>query len=1297
MTVPAINNPFVGLRPFESDEDFLFFGREEQSLELLQRLHQHHFVAVIGSSGSGKSSLIKAGLIPGLEAGYLVNDRDRWLITSMKPGEDPLCNLAAAILEQAKDIAGNLTPTGLVEKINEEGVDALLTILKPLIEQKVNFFLLVDQFEELFRFSLDQKSVEKKDEATDFVNILLQLSGQMDLPIYVVITMRSDFIGDCTRFFGLPEALNKSQYLVPRINRTQLKTTIESPVRLYKGNINAGLTARLLNDAQLVKDELPLLQHALMRTWDYEVNTDKSGELDINDYEKIGGIEKALSNHADEALVGMSDTELLLTKKIFQALTTVDESGRKVRRPARISELAAITGAAKEQLLTIINRFIEGNRSFLVINKSGAGDDWLIDISHESLIRQWDTLSAWVDEEAESAKVYERLIESANLFLQKKKDLMTGSELQLMLNWYNDFRPVLLWAQRYNPAFKESIAYMKASEKESKAGKRRKKARKRNQLLLIFAFIAFVIIALAFYSKDKARQADIANKLKDSANRQKEFAILSLENAEKSKLEAEKQQKNAEISTLKAIEATHAAQEAYKEVEKQKNAAVHLGKIALAAENKASINAQMAKKEKDSAEIQKEGFRLILVARQEVNENPTVALRIAEEAYKKYPDSLILNEAKQIYEQNTFYKTVLKDSSSFSSITSSSNGTKVLATSIVLWPEDNRYYGLKATVFNPEKKAKQSSIFRYDGYSPNAFSPDGTKILIASKDSLGLWNVDGSRIMGIGDQSSIKAMAISHDGNKVLTTDGISTILRVIDGKIIPMFRDTTVVQSVAFSPDDLKVAVFSDSAFTLWNIDGKNGELFNAHHKISDPVFSPDNTKILTHFVTHDSLRVELWDISGGRDDSSKTHSLVLNHPGNITSMVFSDDGSKILTGSSKNTVKLWDLKDSLANTEFKGHTSPVTALAFSPDKREIMSGSQDGTAIVWKIDGTPLSVLKGHTDQVTYVAFSPDDAGYLTGSYDGVRAWNNSRIALEGHIGQINLVSFSADRRRILTGSEDHTAKLWNVQGDTIKTFIHDNAVASVAFSPDGKKILLAAGDTAFLLNKDFVTEKKLVHSGLVQSVVFSKDGTKILTGSDDSTARVWNLDGEELKKFEHAKGVAIAVFSPDGTKILTGSRDSSARLWNLNGINNQQPTIFKHQGIVYSVAFAPDSAQILTGSEDNTARLWKLDGSPIFTFKHNNQVESVAFSPDGKKILTGSHDHTVKLWKKDGTLLNTFGFPDQVRSVAFAPDGKKIVVGVADGIGRILSVVPVKEFLNNNEIDPLSPQQKKDAGIK
>jgi energy-coupling factor transporter ATP-binding protein EcfA2 len=547
---PDATNPYVGLRPFDVDESLLFFGRNDQTLELLQRLHKHHFVAVVGSSGCGKSSLLRAGLIPALKAGYLVDDSDNWFIAIMKPGQNPLYNLAESLLLQVNPQPDLTAVSGLVQKIEEEGADAILNVISQIRkENNTNFFLLVDQFEELFRFSMDQKDIDKKDEAIDFVNIILELSKQSVVPFYVVITMRSDFIGDCSQFFGLPEAMNKSQYLVPRLNRVQLKTVIEGPAKLYGGKLDSALTSLLLNELGKVKDELPLLQHALMRIWDYEEKINKSGALDLEDYSKIGGIEKALSNHADEALKEMSETELKITKTIFQALTSIDENGRKIRRPVLLSQLKELTGADEEQLLKIIKNFIDDKRSFLMINNVGDTIDKIIDISHESLIRQWNTLSKWVDEEGKSVANYIQLAVASKLYQLKRRDFLQGTELQISLDWKEKFQPSAIWANRYREGFDDAIEYLNKSkairdkeeaerirkefeetERKKKEQEREKQDKARKRKMLVLTVFVIVLLGLAGFSFWQTKNALKATQSLEMAQDSLDMANSHLEN-----------------------------------------------------------------------------------------------------------------------------------------------------------------------------------------------------------------------------------------------------------------------------------------------------------------------------------------------------------------------------------------------------------------------------------------------------------------------------------------------------------------------------------------------------------------------------------------------------------------------------------------------------------------------------------------------------------------------------------------------------------------------------------------------
>src|SRR5215510_1406942 len=453
LKLPALPpHPFVGLRPFNSDEALLFFGRGEQTIDLLQQLHRTHFVAIVGSSGCGKSSLVRAGLIPKLKAGFLAEDRDQWLVAVMKPGDTPLRNLAAALIGTIQ-AGGDAKPCA--EAIRVGGAQAIMEMLSPALDDSdANLLLLVDQFEEIFRFGVESGKPEQRAEAEDFVSILLALAEQRRTPIYVVMTMRSDFLGDCDNFYSLPEAMNRSQYLVPRLTRQQRQQAIEGPIRLFGGSVSPRLLDRAINDVGDKSDQLSVMQHALMRTWErWQFENAEGGsalQIDLPHYEAAGGIKDALSKDAEAALDGFGEDELKSAERMFQALTDTDARNRRVRRPAHLSEIEAITGADRETILKIINRFTSGGRSFLTLT---GDDDPLIDISHESLIRQWERMSEWVQTEAESRGMYLRVTDAARTYHkhgQKRGVLWSITLFQLESKWLEEREPNPQCAQRYD-------------------------------------------------------------------------------------------------------------------------------------------------------------------------------------------------------------------------------------------------------------------------------------------------------------------------------------------------------------------------------------------------------------------------------------------------------------------------------------------------------------------------------------------------------------------------------------------------------------------------------------------------------------------------------------------------------------------------------------------------------------------------------------------------------------------------------------------------------------------------------
>ncbi|MCU0288600.1 MAG: WD40 repeat domain-containing protein, partial [Acidobacteria bacterium] len=474
-------NPFVGLRPFEANESLYYFGRSEQTAELLTYLHKTHMVAVVGSSGCGKSSLVRAGLIPHLQAGFLVQDRDSWHIARLKPGDRPIYHLADALLSAFGEKKTDRDTIALVNELEMQGIRALLKRFTPILEAKgSNLFILVDQFEEVFRYGLKSQDSAGREEAAEFVDLLLKLARQKEAPVYVCLTMRSDYMGDCDAFFGLPEALNRSQYLVPRLTRMQRRQVIEGPIRIAGGAIESRLVDRLLNDSGEYRDDLPLLQHALMRTWDHwQKQGNDSAALDLVHYEAIHTMKQALSMHVNEALEELDGEEQLLAKTLFQLLTETDAENRQIRRPVHLDDIVAVTEASKDRLMDIIDKFRRPDRAFLVLSAATPANNPLVDISHESLMRQWETLKTWMEDEKKWAKIYKRLADAATL----KGNIYIDPALQEALNWREEKKPNKAWADRYHEGFDNAMAFLEESrvarDEKIREGERQREERER--------------------------------------------------------------------------------------------------------------------------------------------------------------------------------------------------------------------------------------------------------------------------------------------------------------------------------------------------------------------------------------------------------------------------------------------------------------------------------------------------------------------------------------------------------------------------------------------------------------------------------------------------------------------------------------------------------------------------------------------------------------------------------------------------------------------------------------------------
>src|SRR5450755_437273 len=466
--------PFPGLRPFDFEDREIFFGREDQVFSLFRLLEHSRFIAVVGSSGSGKSSLVRAGLLPVIEEESQGAGGRTWRFATLHPGDAPLRALAAAVAELAQenddDSEIRRDRTVFALKRSSFGLTKALDEIPNLAGKSV--LLVVDQFEELFRYAASSARDRAgdalwRDEATNFVQLLLEATRSRSSSVYVLITMRSDFIGDCSQFHGLPEAVSAAQFLVPSLTRDQREDVIRKPVEKVGASIDPTLVELLLNDAGSEIDQLPVLQHCLARLWDRaetEAPPDTMPHLGLTQYEAIGSISGALSQHADEVMASLPGLELAV-EQVFRALSEVDKEGRATRRALPLSRLLAEAGVPKDDLQRVLDRFRADDCTFILPPTSAVAllrGDSRIDVVHEALLRRWERISAerthvfdgrmqtgWLAAEDADGRFYRALLALLETESVTNTVTLPLDQVETRWSWWKSRPRTEAWAERY--------------------------------------------------------------------------------------------------------------------------------------------------------------------------------------------------------------------------------------------------------------------------------------------------------------------------------------------------------------------------------------------------------------------------------------------------------------------------------------------------------------------------------------------------------------------------------------------------------------------------------------------------------------------------------------------------------------------------------------------------------------------------------------------------------------------------------------------------------------------------------
>ena len=616
---------YPGLRPFTRDEFDLFFGREDCVDEMVDTLAASRFLAVLGTSGSGKSSLVKTGLLNALELGYLAAAGSTWQFADMRPRGHPIRSLAICLLA----LQGNENP-------DEGEIEILSAFLRrgprSLVEwydaghlpADTNLLVLADQFEELFRY----EDYSGREEAEAFVALLIEASREERLPLYVVITMRSEYLGACTLIDSLPEVINRGLYLTPRMTRAECRQAIVGPADVCGFEIEDSLVNNLLNDLtdfapweaeaghdqtrRLGRraDQLPLMQHVLNLLWQRARSRDEdSVVLTLADYEEAGELGGALDRHANEVAASIPADHADVIDSVFRGLVTGRTVADAVRRPTRFDELVALAGGRTESVRAVIDAFRAPGVNFLT---PGPGelidDDDFIDISHESLIRQWRRLSECLDEEAKSAEYWSQLLLRAERHQAGRGGLLAGLDLDNQVAWWKSANPSEAWANRYGNHYELAKSFLEQSQTAERERSQAEEERQRKLIeaeeaarsgtrfkRLSGALAAAVVLAIV--------GAGAALYLWREANILAEQATQQAELAEDRRQEAEVAQREAEAARERAEALSEAAQRDREEAERLKAVAEDERAKALAAADDARRSAAEAVAAQKAAEV----------------------------------------------------------------------------------------------------------------------------------------------------------------------------------------------------------------------------------------------------------------------------------------------------------------------------------------------------------------------------------------------------------------------------------------------------------------------------------------------------------------------------------------------------------------------------------------------------------------------------------------------------------------------------------------------------------------------
>jgi WD40 repeat protein len=1174
--------PYRGLYAFQEEDAPFFFGREAFTEQLVAAVDEQPLVAVIGPSGSGKSSVVYAGLVAQLR------EEEGRLIATFRPGSRPFQGLAAALLpllEPELSETDQLVESYKLAVAMRQGDLPLYEVVDHILHKSPEasrLLLVADQFEELYTLGPEAEIHHR------FLDMLLEVVDiqqfQPNVAFNFVLTLRSDFLTQALTHRPFADALQDVHIMLGPMTRQELDRAIASPARRQRVTFESGLVARILDDVGDEPGNLPLLEFALTTLWE---RMDK-GRLSHEAYEAIGRVAGALARYADEVFEGLSLSEREDARRVFIQLVRPGEGTEDTRRLATRTELGEVDWPLVRRL---------ADARLVVTTQDPAGQE-RVEVVHEALIRGWGQLREWMAANRAFRLWQERLRAALNQWAASGQDegaLLRGVPLAEAEGWLAEREAYLSQAEQ--AYIQASIAWHERREAK-RAQERLARERLRQRIILGLAsglFIAVVLALLAGWQWRQAeRQRQAAHEAQESAARERDRAQIAFSHQLAAQAR-ENSENQLDLALLLSIEALRVAD------------TVHSRGTLLdgLAANPFLITTLYVFSGSD--------------------EQPGSDTKLDVDPYP----------ITTLYGQSLWNTDVAFSSDGQIMASSGVEGTTMLWDMItgqaIGSPLTDQAVWVRSAAFSPDGQTLASAgvdqtIRLWDAASGQpigqpltghilrvydlTFSPNGEILASAGADStIILWNITTGQVTVpplTGHAGLVWSVAFSPDSQTLASAgeDGTVRLWDVASGQLKGHLRTDLTIQAfdVTFSPDgQILASAHKDKTIRLWDVATGQaiGEPLTGHtNSVWGVAFSPDGTILAS--ASRDKT-VQLWDVATGQALGSP----LTGHTDQVFRVAFSPDGQTLASVSQDLTIRLWDITGGQTYKQrfVVKDTQPIWGVAFSPDSQLLASTSEGGSITLWNMTTRqPLSqTLSGDFGWARSIAFSPDGQMLASGHKDfTIRLWDAASrqllaSPLTGHKDWVNFLAFSPDGQTLASASSDNTVRLWDVTtGQALSSPLID-------------------------------------HTDEVWSVAFSPDGTILASASKDNTIRLWDgITGQTIgaSLTGHTDWVWSVAFNPDGQTLASASKDTTVRLWDAATRQPLGAPLVGHAEWVNSVVFSPDGQTLASAADDGLTILWDVaKRQPLIEFPDDqgNEVWRLAFSPDGH-TLASSNDHGV-----------------------------------------------------------------------